>query len=159
MTIKLIGAACIALAAGNTLRTIFVQRRREEELLRHMVAALTTMAREIRWHHRPIPAILQQLKRDEIVGEYFGEIALLLDSKNTLQYAWNKVFNDFPLERETMLNIGVAGDEEQLTASLENAVESLQRALELRRSKRPEQTKLCVAAAMSAAGGLILLLL
>lgn len=159
MTIKLIGAACIALAAGNTLRTIFVQRRQDEELLRHMAVALTTMAREIRWHHRPIPAILQQLKRDEIVGVYFEEIAILLDSKNTLQDAWDKVFSDFPLERETMINISITGDEEQLTASLKNAAESLQRALELHRSKRPEQTKLYVAAAMSAAGGLILLLL
>lgn len=159
MTIRLIGAACIALAAGNTLRTIFVQRRREDALLRHMAAALTTMAREIRWHHRPIPTILQQLKREEIVGGYFGEIEILLDSKNALQSAWNKVLEEFPLERETMINISVTGDEEQLIASLENAAESLQRALELRRSKRPEQTKLCIAAAMSAAGGLILLLL
>lgn len=159
MTIKLIGAACIALAAGNTLRTLFLQRRQEEALLRHMAAALTTMAREIRWNHRPIPAILQELKRDEVVGEYFAEMALLLDSKNTLQYAWSKVFNDFPVERETVMNISVVGDEEQLVASLESAAEGLQRALELRRNKRGEQTKLCVAAAMSAAGGLILLLL
>lgn len=159
MTMKLIGAACIALAAGNTLRTLFLQRRQEEALLRHMSVALTTMAREIRWNHRPIPAILQELKRDEVVGEYFAEMALLLDSKNTLQYAWNKVFNEFPVERETVINISVVGDEEQLVASLENAAEGLQRALELRRSKRGEQTKLCVAAALSASGGLILLLL
>ncbi len=159
MTMKLIGAACIALAAGKTLRTIFVQRRREDALLRHMAAALTTMAREIRWHHRPIPAILQALKQDEMVGEYFGELAILLDRKNTLQYAWNSAFDSFPIEKETVLSIRVAGDEEQLVASLENAADSLQHALELRRSKRGEQTKLCIAAAMSAAGGLILLLL
>ena len=159
MTMKLIGAACIALAAGKTLQTIFVQRRREDALLRHMAAALTTMAREIRWHHRPIPAILQELKQDEMVGKYFGEIAILLDSKNTLQHAWNSVFNSFLIEKEIILNIRVAGDEEQLVASLENAADRLQHALELRRSKRGEQTKLCIAAAMSAAGGLILLLL
>ena len=159
MTMKLIGAACIALAAGKTLQTIFLQRRREDTLLRHMAAALATMAREIRWHHRPIPAILQELKQDEMVGEYFGELAVLLNSKNTLQHAWNSVFDSFPIEKETILSIRVAGYEEQLIASLENAVERLQHALELRRSKRGEQTKLCIAAAMSAAGGLILLLL
>ena len=159
MTIKLIGAACIALAAGKTLRTIFVQRRREDALLRHMAAALATMAREIRWHHRPIPAILQALKQNEMVGEYFAELAVLLNSKNTLQYAWNSTFYRFPIEKETILNIRVAGDEEQLVASLENAAERLQHALELRHNKRGEQTKLCVAAALSAAGGLILLLL
>ena len=159
MTMKLIGAACIALAAGKTLRTIFVQRRREDTLLRHMAAALTTMAREIRWHHRPFPAILQELKQDEMVGEYFGKLATLLDSKNTLQYAWNIVFSSFPIEKETLLNIRVAGDEEQLVASLENAADRLQHALELRHNKRGEQTKLCIAAALSAAGGLILLLL
>ena len=80
MTIKLVGAACIALAAGKTLRTIFLERRREDALLRHMAAALTTMAREIRWHHRPIPAILQELKRDEMVGKYFAELETLLNS-------------------------------------------------------------------------------
>ena len=159
MTIKLIGAACIALAAGKTLQTLFLQRRREDALLRHMAAALTTMAREIRWHHRPIPTILQEVKQDEMVGEYFGKLATLLDSKNTLQYAWNRVFNRFPIEKETIENISVAGDEEQLVASLENAAESLQHALALRHSKRGEQTKLCFAAVMSAAGGLILLLL
>ena len=159
MTMKLIGAACIALAAGKTLQTLFLQRRREDTLLRHMAAALTTMAREIRWHHRPIPTILQALKQDEMVGGYFGKLATLLDSKNTLQYAWKIVFNSFPIEKETVLNVSVAGDEEQLVASLENAADRLQHALELRRSKRGEQTKLCVAAALSAAGGLILLLL
>ena len=159
MTMKLIGAACIALAAGKTVQTLFLQRRREDALLRHMAAALATMAREIRWHHRPSPAILQALKQDEMVGKYFAELAVLLNSKNTLQYAWKCAFNSFPTEKETILNIRVAGDEEQLVASLENAVERLQHALELRRSKRGEQTKLCIAAALSASGGLILLLL
>ena len=156
---KLIGAACIALAAGKTVQTLFLQRRREDALLRHMAAALATMAREIRWHHRPIPTILQALKQDEMAGEYFGELAILLDRKNTLQYAWNSVFSSFPIEKETVLNISVAGDEAQLVASLENAADRLQHALEFRRSKRGEQAKLCVAAALSAAGGLILLLL
>ena len=159
MTIKLIGAACIALAAGKVLRTIFLERQRENALLQHMAAALTTMAREIRWNHRPIPAILEELKQNETVGEYFGRIVRLLDSKNTLQYAWNSAFDSFPIEKETVLNIRVAGDEEQLVASLENAADRLQHALELRRSKRGEQMKLCVAAALSASGGLILLLL
>lgn len=159
MTMKLIGAACIALAAGKTVQTLFLQRRREDALLRHMAAALTTMAREIRWHHRPIPTILQALKQDEMVGEYFAELVVLLNSKNTLQHAWNSVFSSFPIEKETVLNIRVAGDEEQLVASLENAADRLQHALEFRRSKHGEQTKLCIAAAMSAAGGLILLLL
>ena len=159
MTIKLIGAACIALAAGKALRTIFLERQRENALLQHMAAALTTMAREIRWNHRPIPAILEELKQNENVGEYFGRIVRLLNSKNTLQYAWKCAFNSFPTEKETILNIRVAGDEEQLISSLENAVERLQHALDLRRSKRGEQTKLCIAAALSASGGLILLLL
>ena len=159
MTIKLIGAACIALAAGKTLRTIFVQRRQEETLLQKMATALATIAREIRWNHRPIPAILQELQEEKIVGGYFSEIAQLLNSKNTLQYAWNSAFNSFPIEKEAVMNITLLGDEEQLVAALENAAKSLLHALELRRSKRGEQTKLCVAAAMSAAGGIILLLL
>ena len=159
MTIKLIGAACIALAAGKALRTIFLERQRENALLQHMAAALTTMAREIRWNHRPIPAILEELKQNENVGEYFGRIVQLLDSKNTLQYAWNTSFSSFPIERETIMNINVVGDEEQLVTSLENAAESLQHALKLRKSRSPEQTKLCVAAALSASGVRILLLL
>ena len=69
-------------------------------------------------------------------------------------------FNEqIPIEKETILSISVAGDEAQLISSLENAVDRLQQALELRRSKRGEQTKLCIAAALSASGGLILLLL
>ena len=74
MTLKLLGAACVALAAGSTLRTIFIQRRREEDLLQHMAAALDTMAREIRWKHSRIPDILATLERDTFVGIYFQNI-------------------------------------------------------------------------------------
>lgn len=159
MTVKFLGAACIALAAGNTLRTLFIQRRREDLLLQHMAAALSTMAREIRWKHQPIPAILRELAQNEIVGAYFEELSELLNSKNTLQNSWMKVFTEFPVERETIINTNLIGDEEQLIASLENAAERLESAMQERRSKRPEQTRLCVAAALSASGGLILLLL
>lgn len=159
MTMKLLGAACIALAAGDTLRTLFFQRKREDALLQHMAAALMTMAREIRWKQQPIPAILRVLSEDEIVGKYFEELLELLDSKIPLQSAWKKIFIDFPIEREIILSIDIISDETQLTASLENAAERLEHTLQERRSKRPEQTKLCVAAALSASGGLILLLL
>ena len=37
-----------------------------------------------------------------MVGEYFAELETLLDSKNTLQYAWNIVFNRFPIEKEAL---------------------------------------------------------
>ena len=57
------------------------------------------------------------------------------------------------------MNINVVGDEKQLVTSLENAAENLQQALKLRKNKSPEQRKLCVAAALSASGVLILLLL
>ncbi len=159
MTLKLIGAACVALAAGGTLRTIFIQRRREERLLQHMASALDTMAREIRWKHSRIPDILALLERDVIVGIYFKNIKAKMDRKIPLQFAWNTVFSAFPLVEEVLLNIDLNGDETQMEKSLAQGAVSLRQLLEERKRQRPEQTKLCTAAALSIAGGLILLLL
>ena len=78
MTFKLIGAACVALAAGSTLRTIFIQRRQEECVLRQMAAALDTMAREIRWQQRAICDIFSTLSKEPVTGKYFSEILEML---------------------------------------------------------------------------------
>lgn len=155
----MIGAACIALAAGSTLRTFLIERRREERLLQHMAAALSTIAREIRWKHQPLPAIFTALSEDEFVGKYFAELSEMLDSKTPLQYAWKSVFADFTTEKDLLLAIDVTGDEQQLVTSMERGAQQLLHSLEERKKQRPQQTKLCVAATLSAAGGLILLLL
>ncbi len=159
MTVKLIGAFCVALAAGGTLRTILIQRRREEHLVQHMASALDVMAREIRWKHSPIPDILATLEKDGFVGAYFKNIKEKLDSKIPLQFAWDNVFSAFPMVGEVLLNIDLNGDETQMVVSLERGAETLRQLLEERKRQRPEQTKLCTAAALSIAGGLILLLL
>ena len=159
MTLKLLGAACVALAAGSTLRTIFLQRRREEELLQHMAAALDTMAREIRWKHSRIPDILATLERDVIVGTYFKNIREKMNRKMPLQFAWDNTFSALPIIEGVMLNIDLNGDGTQMETSLTQGAASLRQLLQERKMQRPEQTKLCTAAALSIAGGLILLLL
>ena len=159
MTLKLLGAACVALAAGSTLRTIFIQRRRAEDLLQHMAAALDTMAREIRWKHSRIPDILTMLERDTFVGIYFQNITEKMSRKIPLQFAWDNTFSALPIIEEVMLNIDLNGDETQMEASLSQGAASLRQLLQERKRQRPEQTKLCTAAALSIAGGLILLLL
>ncbi len=159
MTLKLLGAACVALAAGSTLRTIFLQRRREEALLQHMAAALDTMAREIRWKHSRIPDILATLERDVIVGTYFKNIREKMNRKMPLQFAWDNTFSALPIIEEVMLNIDLNGDGTQMETSLTQGAASLRQLLQERKMQRPEQTKLCTAAALSIAGGLILLLL
>ncbi len=159
MTVKLIGAACVAMAAGSTLRILFVQRRREDRLLQHMAAALDTMAREIRWKHKTILDILSTLSRDILLGNYFSKINDMLNRKIPLQFAWDNVFSQFVLGQDVLLSIDLNGDEMQMVSSLERGAEALRRILEERKKRRPEQTKLCTAAALSVAGGLILLLL
>ena len=159
MTFKLIGAACVALAAGSTLRTIFIQRRQEECILRQMAAALDTMAREIRWQQRAISDIFSTLSREPVTGKYFSEILEMLNRKIPLQFAWDNTFSASPLIEEVMLNIDLNGDEKQMVTSLERGAALLRGALEERKKQRPEQTKLCTAAALSIAGVLILLLL
>lgn len=159
MTVKLLGAACIALAAGGTLRTLFFESRREELLLQQMAAALSTMAREIRWQKRAVPAIFTGLSADTVVGEYFAQLGELLNRKIPLQSAWNEVFSEFPIGKETILSIDMTGDETQLVASLEEAAAQLRCVLSMRRQQRPQQRKLSFAAVLSSAGGLILLLL
>ena len=159
MTVKFIGAFCVALAAGSTLRTILIERRRKERLLQRMAAALDTLAREIRWKHSPIPDILTTLEKDVVVGVYFKNIKKNLNRKIPLQFAWDNGFSAFPLAEEVLLNIDLSGDEAQMVSSLERGAELLRQMLEERKRQRPEQTKLCTAAALSIAGGLILLLL
>lgn len=159
MTIKLIGAFCVALAAGGTLRTILIQRRREDRLLQHMAAALDTMAREIRWKHSSIPNILEVLEKDAVIGKYFKTIREKLNRKIPLQFLWDNEFSSIEMGQEVLLNIDFCGDERQMVSSLERGAESLRKMLEERKKRKPEQTKLCAAAVLSMAGGLILLLL
>lgn len=159
MTGKMLGACCIALASGGMLRTLLLERRREEELLRRMAAALSTAAREIRWKRQPLPAILSALSEDDRVGHYFEKLTSSLNRKIPLQDAWKEVFMTFPVEKERLLHMDLSGDAQQIESALEQVSQQLYTALELRKQQRPQQTKLSVAAALSAAGGLILLLL
>ena len=159
MTFKLLGAACVALAAGSTLRTLFITRRHEDRLLQHMALSLDTMAREIRWQHRSIPDILGVLSKDPLWGSDFFKIGEMLGRKIPLQVSWNAVFSETVLGNDVLRNIDLNGDESQMVTSLERGAEEIRKILEERKKQRPEQTKLCTAAALSAAGGLILLLL
>lgn len=159
MTVKLIGALCVALAAGSTLRTMFIERWREDRLLQHLAAALDTMEREIRWKHLPIGDIFDGLSKDTVVGDYFIKIKENMNRKTPLQFAWDNAFSSITLGQDVLLNVDLNGDENQLVRALERGAEELRKLLAERKKCRPEQTKLCAAAALSAASGLILLLL
>ena len=159
MTAKLFGAACVALAAGTTLRTFLLERRQEDRLLQCMAAALDMTTREIRWRKRLVLDIFTDLSEDAVVGNYFAEIRGMLNRKIPLQLAWNSAFNAFPICKTILLEIDLGGDEKQMLASLEQGAEALRRVLAERRGHRGEETKLSAAVVLSAAGGLILLLL
>lgn len=159
MTAKVLGAACVALAAGTTLRTVFLQWRSEERLLGEMASALSRTACQIRWKNQSLSTVFFSLAGEDTVGRYFEKIAEELDSKTPLQEAWNKVFFEFPVAEEVLIQVELDGDEAHLLSSLERAAERLRSMQEERRKRRPEQRKLCTAAALCVAGTMILLLL
>lgn len=159
MTAKVLGAAFVALAAGTTLRTVFLQWRSEERLLGEMASALSHTVCQIRWKNQSLSAVFSSLAAKDAVGRYFEKVAEEMNRKIPLQEAWNNAFFDFPVAQEVLMQVQLDGDETHLLSSLERAAERLRSMQDERRKRRPEQRKLCTAAALCVTGTLILLLL
>lgn len=159
MTVKLLGAALIAGAALRLFAACTRQRRREVQLLGELAAALETMASAIRWQKRTLPDILSRLTAYPLAGRFFKNIQDLMACEIPLQEAWKQAFQELDAGGEVLLSLELSGDEEKLTGSLLHGAAQLRSLCRRREEGRRQEAKLCLAGILSAAGGLIILLI
>ena len=156
---KLLGAVLIAGAALRLFAACTRQRRREVQLLGELAAALETMASAIRWQKRTLPDILSRLTAYPLAGRFFKNIQDLMACEIPLQEAWKQAFQELDAGGEVLLSLELSGDEEKLTGSLLHGAAQLRNLCRQREETRRQDTKLYLAGLLSAAGGLIILLI
>lgn len=156
---KLLGAVLIAGAALRLFAACTRQRRREVQLLGELAAALETMASVIRWQKRTLPDILSALEGYPLAGKYFWNVRNIMESGIPLQTAWKQTFFSFDAGKDVLSQLELSGDEEKLTGSLLHGAAQLRNLCRQREETRRQDTKLYLAGLLSAAGGLIILLI
>lgn len=135
-------------------------QRRQLALIRDLATALTQLAGEIRWRLLPLPDAIRNLGERKITGEYFCEVFQSLESGNTLQSAWNMAFQDLPAEiGGILLHMEWGGDVPQQEGNILYAARQMAELGEKKQEALRQREKLCAAAALSAAGLLVLILM
>ena len=135
-------------------------QRRQLALIRDLAAALTQLAGEIRWKLLPLPDAIRNLSGRKLSGEFFRKILNSLESGYTLQNAWYMAFQDLPAEAGgILLHMEWGGDVPQQEGSIMYAARQMTELGEKKQSALRQREKLCAAAALSAAGLLVLILM
>lgn len=85
MTVKWMGAVLILTGCGGMGFAVAAASRREENLLRQLIAILDYMQCELQYHLTPLPELCQQagVEAGGILGEVFGRISQNLNNQIT----------------------------------------------------------------------------
>ena len=157
---KLAGTVLILLGSLGGFLGYSIAQRQEINLLRDIIAALGALESSIRWKKLPLPDGIRALASRQISGGYFAEIVNLMTGGETLQNAWNSVFYTInPEAADILCRMEWQGDTEQIQGGLRHCVEQLAARQTERQNSLHQREKLCGAAALSAAGMLIILLM
>ena len=159
---NLVGCLLICSAALQFCRKEFLARAEEFKLIQELEAALEDIKTAVRWQQLALPdALAEQVKKRIYSGKFFAEVLENMKSEITLQSAWEKVFSGVKTREvsEILCNIEWAGDQTHLLQQLTCAGERLERFYAERRLIQRETGKIQFAAAFSAAGLLMVLLL
>lgn len=158
---KLLGAAMIAASCGWLCAGKIRRERLALRLLGELVDALGSMEGTIRFQRLPLPQVIAAQTEREICGTYFLAVLQYMKSGHTLQESWVEAWRKLP-DRETarvLRRIEWGGDETQLLGNLAYARRTLAALWDRRSAARREREKLTLAAALSAAGLLVILLI
>ncbi len=158
--VKAAGTVLVLLGGWGVWRQYTGALRRETALLRDLAAALSLLAGEIRWRRIPLPQGIGQLSGRKQAGPYFSRVCRMIESGYTLQNAWEKVFAEIPWPWASILcRMEWTGDSLQLQRSLLWTAERLGELEKDGSGALHRRSQLCAAAAASAAGLLVLILL
>lgn len=158
---KLLGAAMIAASCGWLCAGKIRRERLALCLLGELVDALGSMEGTIRFQRLPLPQVIAAQTEREICETYFLTVLQYMKSGHTLQESWVEAWRKLP-DRETarvLQRIEWGGDETQLLGNLAYARRTLAALWDRRSAARREREKLTLAAALSAAGLLVILLI
>ena len=159
---KLLGAAMIAASCGWLCAGKIRRERLALRVLGELVDALGSMEGTIRFQRLPLPQVIAAQTGREICGTYFLAVLQYMKGGHTLQESWVEAWRKLP-DRETArilqrIEWG-GGDETQLLGNLAYARRTLAALWDRRSAARREREKLTLAAALSAAGLLVILLI
>ena len=152
------GAVLVLAAAVLGLWRYGVQRRQRRTLVWALAAAIGEMESAIRWQQTPMMALLEGLAARETVGQYFRQVADMVQGGMPLQRAWEKAFSAIPDGEagEILARLRLAGDRERLVGQTRQELEALYR----RRCREDGQrSRVTTAAALCGAGLVIILLI
>lgn len=154
------GAALIFLGGFAVYWEFSRSQRRRLVLIRDLADALNQLAGEIRWKILPLPEAIAHLSDRRISGSFFREIHQSVVSGNALQDAWENAFQKLSPEiGGILLHIEWGGDLTQQEGSVLYAARQMRKLGEKKQDALHQRQKLCAAAAMSAAGLLVLILM
>lgn len=160
MHAKAIGTILILSSALSAVYRYHRQCRVHQEYIEQLIWSLEHMAAEIRWRHRTLPDIFEDLSSRPCCGEMFGAIADNVKSDIPLQTAWQSAFCKSDAELAAILShMDLTGDEKHLTEGLAYAAEELKSVLHTEKKQQKEQGKLVMALTGGGAGLLIILLM
>lgn len=158
-SVRVLGAVLILLGGSAAFLSFSHAARREQILLRDLIAALELLASGVRWRGLPLPDGIAELAERKISGPYFVKIGSNLTSNMTLQSSWVLAFSDISGEAGGILRrTELGGDTQQVLGSLRQCVEELSACYGERQGLLRQQKKLCAAGLFSAAGIVIILL-
>ncbi len=158
---KLLGAAMIAASCGWLCAGKIRRERLALRLLGELVDALGSMEGTIRFQRLPLPQVIAAQTGRTCCGTYFSAVLQYMKGGYALQESWAETWRKLP-DRETariLQRIEWGGDETQLLGNLAYARRTLTALWDRRSAARREREKLTLAAALSAAGLLVILLI
>ena len=158
---KLLGAAMIAASCGWLCAGKIRRERLALRLLGELVDALGSMEGTIRFQRLPLPQVIAAQTGRACCGTYFSAVLQYMKGGYALQKSWAEAWQKLP-DRETariLQRIEWSGDETQLLRNLAYARQTLAALWDRRSAARREREKLTLAAALSAAGLLVILLI
>ena len=157
---KSAGVGLVLLGGWIVFLEFSLTQRYQLRLIRDLAAALKQLSGEIRWKLQPIPSAVMSLGSRGISGDLFGKVSLLLEGGTALQDAWQIAFSDLtPEAREIMLDVEWGGDVSRQEGSILYAAQRMTELGESKRETLHQREKLCVAAALSVSGLLVLILI
>ena len=159
--IRLLGGGMILLAVIFYLDGERRGWRQQEQLTEELIGAVEAMETAVRWERCPLPESIRAQENRPAAGSLFREIHTHLERGMTLQTAWETSFRQIRLQRlsEILCAVSLSGDALALQNRFACAADEIRAFQTREREKQRESRKVRVAASLSAAGVIVILLL
>lgn len=158
--VKLTGAAVILCAAIVTYREMLRSQCLRRDMLQQLQSALEEMASAIRTTRLPLPEAIARQTEWPGCGVFFHTICRALEKGVTLSDAWEESFSSLRGQEGRILrSVTLRGDEPLILGQLEYAAAQLKKLEEQARAQDLSRRRIQLAASLSLACLLMIILL